>query len=108
VSDPAPLLARTGASPGKREIVLMSIARAGDLGQRIACSAPLESPGPLIPESLGKRKTLLAERRADTDEVRAAQRNRLTELQTRRGEAVRKMLAADRAIINARWSRPAH
>ncbi len=53
VSDPAPLLARTGASPGKREIVLMSIARAGDLGQRIACSAPLESPGPLIPESLG-------------------------------------------------------
>ena len=53
-------------------------------------------------------KTLLAEGRADTDEGRAAQSRRLTELQTRRGEAVRKMLAADRAIINARWSRPAH
>jgi hypothetical protein len=53
------------------------------------------------------RETLLAEGRADTDELRAAQRTRLTELQIRRGEAVRKMLAADRAIINARWSRPA-
>jgi hypothetical protein len=52
-------------------------------------------------------KTLLAEGRADTDDGRAAQRSRLTELQTRRGEAVRKMLAADRAVINARWSRPA-
>jgi hypothetical protein len=53
-------------------------------------------------------KTLLAEGRADTDEGRAAQRSRLTELQTRRGEVVRKMLAADRAVINARWSRPPH
>src|SRR5262249_31849455 len=38
----------------------------------------------------------------------AAQRSRFRELRTRRGEAVRKILAADRAIINARWSRPAH
>jgi hypothetical protein len=38
-------------------------------------------------------KTLLAEGRADTDEGRAAQSRRLTELQTRRGESVRKMLA---------------
>jgi hypothetical protein len=53
-------------------------------------------------------KTLLAEGRADTDEGYAAQRSRFRELRTRRGEAVRKMLAADRAIINARWSRPAH
>jgi len=53
-------------------------------------------------------KSLLAEGRADTDEGRAAQRSRFMELRTRRGEAVRKMLAADRAIINARWSRPAH
>jgi len=52
-------------------------------------------------------KTLLAEGRADTDEGRTAKKRRLIELQTRRGEAVRKMLAADRAIINARWSRPA-
>ncbi len=53
-------------------------------------------------------KTLLAEGHAETDERRVAQRRRLAELQARRGEAVRKMLAADRAIINARWSRPAH
>jgi len=53
-------------------------------------------------------KALLAEGRADTEEGRAVQRKRLAELQTRRGEAVRKMLAADRAIINARWSRPAY
>jgi len=52
-------------------------------------------------------KTLPAEGPADND-GRAAQRRRLAELQTRRGEAIRKMLAADRAIINARWSRPAH
>jgi hypothetical protein len=53
-------------------------------------------------------KTLLAEGRADTDEGRAAQRRRIIEMQTQRGEAARKMLAADRAVINARWSRPPH
>ncbi len=52
-------------------------------------------------------KTLPAEGPADND-GRAAQRRRLAELETRRGAAIRKMLAADRAIINARWSRPAH
>jgi hypothetical protein len=47
-------------------------------------------------------KTLLAEGRADTDEERAAQRRRLTELQTRRGEAVRKMLSPSE--VRAAWA----
>ena len=47
-------------------------------------------------------KALLAERR-ETDDGRAARRRRLAELQALRGDAVRKMLAADREMISARW-----
>jgi hypothetical protein len=40
-------------------------------------------------------KTLLPGGRADTEEGRVAQRTRITELQTRRGEAVRTTKGAD-------------